>query len=141
LTVRKKQGKGLKSRKYESKGSVTTSAQRADGQSDLLCPQRSAVCPASGSTGKKTEERTVGSAKRSDRTFRHRTGFLCGLLPPSVTGYLAGSCQGGRKNGAQPVQLDELPVFQRRGEACGFRQFYFYEGVPAFAKGIEDRTG
>lgn len=45
------------------------------------------------------------------------------------------------KNGAQPVQLDELPVFQRRGEACGFRQFYFYEGVPAFAKGIEDRTG
>ena len=70
-----------------------------------------------------------------------RTGFLCGLLPPSVTGYLAGSCQGGRKNGAQPVQLDELPVFQRRGEACGFRQFYFYEGVPAFAKGIEDRTG
>ena len=91
--------------------------------------------------GKKTEERTVGSAKRSDRTFRHRTGFLCSLLPPSVTGYLAGSCQGGRKNGAQPVQLDELPVFQRRGEACGFRQFYFYEGVPAFAKGIEDRTG
>lgn len=80
-------------------------------------------------------------SKRSDRTFRHRTGFLCGLLPPSVTGYLAGSCQGGRKNGAQPVQLDELPVFQRRGEACGFRQFYFYEGVPAFAKGIEDRTG
>ena len=50
MTVRKKQGKGLKSRKYESKGSVTTSAQRADGQSDLLCPQRSAVCPASGST-------------------------------------------------------------------------------------------
>ena len=89
--------------------------------------------------GKK--RKTAGSAKRSDRTFRHRTGFLCSLLPPSVTGYLAGSCQGGRKNGAQPVQLDELPVFQRRGEACGFRQFYFYEGVPAFAKGIEDRTG
>ena len=91
--------------------------------------------------GKKRKKERSDSAKRSDRTFRHRTGFLCSLLPPSVTGYLAGSCQGGRKNGAQPVQLDELPVFQRRGEACGFRQFYFYEGVPAFAKGIEDRTG
>ena len=83
----------------------------------------------------------VPGKKRKKERSDHRTGFLCSLLPPSVTGYLAGSCQGGRKNGAQPVQLDELPVFQRRGEACGFRQFYFYEGVPAFAKGIEDRTG
>ena len=91
--------------------------------------------------GKKRKKERSDQQKGVAGTFRHRTGFLCGLLPPSVTGYLAGSCQGGRKNGAQPVQLDELPVFQRRGEACGFRQFYFYEGVPAFAKGIEDRTG
>lgn len=42
------------------------------------------------------------------------------------------------KNGTQPVQFDELPVFQRRGEACGFRQFYLYEGKPAFAR--EDRS-
>ena len=91
--------------------------------------------------GKKRKKERSDQQKGVTGRFAIVQAFLCGLLPPSVTGYLAGSCQGGRKNGAQPVQLDELPVFQRRGEACGFRQFYFYEGVPAFAKGIEDRTG